>query len=130
MAEGILRIWDPPLAQPSLVQIHRPSNVDDWELIPRAFGVGEEGEVIQINSAGMRDREYSVEKPAASKRIAALGDSFTFGMAVELEVGVRWLHPGRSEPDVLEAQIGFSDVEVGWIEVATTPFDHGVVFFV
>lgn len=85
LAEGILRIWDPPLAQPSLVQIHRPSNVYDWELIPGASGVGEEGEVIQINSAGMRDREYSVEKPAASKRIAVLGDSFTFGMAVELE---------------------------------------------
>lgn len=85
LVEGGLRIWDPPLAQPNLVQIHRPSQVFDWELIPGASGVGEEGEVIQINSAGMRDREYPLDKPPAVKRVAVLGDSFTFGMAVDLQ---------------------------------------------
>ena len=85
LVEGFLRIWDPPLAQPNLVQIHRASNVYDWELIPGASGVGEEGEIIRINAAGMRDHEYPIEKPPGVKRIAVLGDSFTFGMAVDLQ---------------------------------------------
>lgn len=39
---------------------------------------------IQINSQGLRDREYSFGKPANTERIAVVGDSFVFGYGVEL----------------------------------------------
>ena len=83
--EAGLRVWDLPMAKPNLAQIHRASDVYDWELIPGAAGVGKEGEVVQINSAGFRDREWTTTKLAGTQRVAVLGDSFTFGMAVNLE---------------------------------------------
>jgi hypothetical protein len=40
---------------------------------------------IGINSAGIRDREYSLEKPPGKTRIVVLGDSFTSGLEVNSE---------------------------------------------
>ncbi|MDH3638779.1 MAG: SGNH/GDSL hydrolase family protein [Gammaproteobacteria bacterium] len=84
-AEAVLRVLDTPLSKPNLTQIHRASDIYGWELIPGAAGVGKEGEVIQVNSAGFRDREWTQAKQADTKRIAVVGDSFTFGMAVNLD---------------------------------------------
>jgi hypothetical protein len=39
---------------------------------------------VKINSYGLRDYEYSIEKPPNTYRIIVLGDSFTFGHGVEL----------------------------------------------
>ncbi len=82
--EIVIRIWNPPLAQPSLEQIHRVSDIYDWELLPGAKGVGLQGEIIQVNTMGFRDAERQTAKPPNVQRIAVLGDSFTFGMAVNL----------------------------------------------
>jgi lysophospholipase L1-like esterase len=43
------------------------------------------GVQISINSHGMRDREYDARKPPGSLRILALGDSWTFGVAMKNE---------------------------------------------
>lgn len=40
---------------------------------------------VSTNSYGFRDQEHSVAKPAGSKRVVVLGDSFTEGLQVELE---------------------------------------------
>jgi len=39
---------------------------------------------VKINSYGLRDYEYSIEKPPNTYRIIVLGDSHTFGHGVEL----------------------------------------------
>jgi lysophospholipase L1-like esterase len=41
--------------------------------------------LLEVSSAGMRDREYSVRKPDGAYRIAVMGDSVAFGWGVELE---------------------------------------------
>ncbi len=41
--------------------------------------------IYYINSLGMRDREYSVEKPENSYRIIVIGDSFVEGRGVNIE---------------------------------------------
>ncbi len=83
--EVALRIWDPPIAKPEMGQVHRASSIFGWELIPGAAGVGSLGERYQINSAGFRDIEHSLEKEAGVPRIMVIGGSFTFGMGVNLE---------------------------------------------
>ena len=84
LAEAAVRWLDPPLAKPNMVQIHRPSAEFDWELIPGSGGVGVLGETIRINTAGFRDQEHRLDKPTDTYRIAVIGDSFTFGMGVDL----------------------------------------------
>lgn len=50
------------------------------------FKRGEEFDTyITTNSHGMRDKEYSYEKPENTFRVAVLGDSFTWGFGVENE---------------------------------------------
>jgi lysophospholipase L1-like esterase len=86
IVEATLRIWDPPIARPRLVQIHKASPLLDWELVPGASGTGRLGEWYRINHAGMRDdKDYPLDKKASGFRIAVVGDSFTFGSGVELE---------------------------------------------
>lgn len=83
--EIVVRIWDPPIANPRMTEIHRPSAVFGWELVPGSSGFGRLGEYYQINSAGFRDTEHTIDKKAEIRRIVAIGDSFTFGMGVNLE---------------------------------------------
>lgn len=84
-AELVLRIWDAPITKHQLVQIHRASPTSGWELIPGARGVGNTGAVYEINSKGCRDHEYPPRQSYEGKRIVVLGDSFTFGMGVNLK---------------------------------------------
>jgi len=83
--EVAIRIWDPPLAKPEMNQIHRASPTLAWELIPKSSGIGKLGELYDINSAGFRDVEHSIKKKPGVPRIMVIGDSFTFGMGVNLE---------------------------------------------
>src|SRR5262245_53690355 len=56
---------------PLIGHVHRP-NADAYLM----------GTAVKINSDGLRDREYPVER-TASRRILFLGDSLTFGWGVE-----------------------------------------------
>ncbi len=85
VAELVLRIWDAPITKHQLVQIHRASPASGWELIPGARGVGNTGAVYEINSKGCRDHEYPARQSSEGTRIVVLGDSFTFGMGVNLD---------------------------------------------
>ena len=80
LAEGFLRIIDPPLAQPILKQIMQPSNVLGYQHVPLLSD-----RTIRINSQGLRDREFSYEKPEGVKRVLGIGDSFTFGYGVHVD---------------------------------------------
>lgn len=57
------------------------------------------GKQVKINSQGMRDYEYSLEKPDDVYRIAVIGDSITFGWGVELN---------ESYPKILEKKLNSS----------------------
>jgi lysophospholipase L1-like esterase len=83
--EVFFRVWDPPISKPGMYQIHRPSPVFGWELVPGASGFGRAGTYIHINADGFRDSEHSPHKDAGIFRIMVIGDSFTFGQGVNLE---------------------------------------------
>jgi len=52
---------------------------------------------ISINSAGLRDREHSIAKPANTIRIALLGDSYCEALQVPMEQTFWWLLQQRLE---------------------------------
>ena len=62
------------VADPNLGFVHAPNT--------SAFLMGAD---VRISSQGLRDREYSLEKPAGVYRILMLGDSTTLGWGVKVE---------------------------------------------
>ena len=63
-----------PVANPDLSFVHAPNR--------SAFLMGVP---VSINSEGLRDREFSLEKPPGVYRVMMLGDSTTFGWGVKQE---------------------------------------------
>jgi len=55
------------------------------------------GQVVSINSVGLRDREHAVPKPAGAYRILLLGDSFMEALQLPFDA---------SFPRILEAELG------------------------
>jgi hypothetical protein len=51
--------------------------------------------LIRTNSAGMRDRELSLEKSDSTVRMAVLGDSVTFGFVATPRATKRWSYGTR-----------------------------------
>jgi len=62
----------------------RPDPERGWSLIPgaRDFTVDKP---VAINQDGFRDRDFALERPAGTTRIACVGDSYTFGWGVNVE---------------------------------------------
>ena len=65
----------------------RPDPVRGWAPPPgtEAWQRLEGRALVQINSAGFRDREHATDKPPKTLRIAVLGDSFTEAVQVPLK---------------------------------------------
>lgn len=82
LAEAVLRVVG--LASPSPYQ---PDLICGSRLKPNYAGwQTQEGRVFfQTNSAGFRDREHAVNKPADTLRVVVLGDSYCEALQVELE---------------------------------------------
>jgi lysophospholipase L1-like esterase len=55
-----------------------------YELVPGSSAY-EDDSWYRINQDGIRDRDYTPEKPSGTFRIAAVGDSVTFGFGLELK---------------------------------------------
>ena len=66
---------------------YRPDLHLGWVLRPGVSGwfTGEGRAFVQVNSAGQRDREHALDKPAGVYRIAVLGDAYAEAMQVALE---------------------------------------------
>jgi lysophospholipase L1-like esterase len=104
LAEAGLRLFfpvsfrEPPARLPRDVWmelLHRRSELPglSYELAPN-MNKRSHGTVVRTNSHDMREREIPIEKRPSVTRIAALGDSYTFGFGV----------PGmRAYPRVLES---------------------------
>lgn len=91
VAEGISRIaFKYTKEGPTAVnlRIFEENNTYVWGHLPGAVdyhGYENPTPEIRINKLGFRDDELLQSKPANTKRILALGDSFTFGMGIRHE---------------------------------------------
>jgi lysophospholipase L1-like esterase len=87
-----------PVVNPDLSFVHAPSR--------SAFLMGVP---VAINSEGLRDREFSPEKPARVYRVMMLGDSTTFGWGVKEEDTAAKLLERKLNADL---PAGYNRVEV------------------
>lgn len=87
LAEAILRVLNPSVADPSWVRRswYRPSDRLGQELVPGFEGLGPGRVPVRINSHGLRDEEHAWEKAPGVLRVLGIGDSFTFGWGVSSE---------------------------------------------
>ena len=85
VAEGLVRVLYPQKLY---------FNITQWDpdvgfiAIPNIESTVQHAEYtmhVRMNSHGLRDREFSLEKPPRTVRIGVFGDSFTFGEGVEVE---------------------------------------------
>lgn len=82
--------WRRPIAANASTEwsglVHRPSRIPglNYELNPGA-DLEAKGVRIRVNSLGLRSPEIAAAKPADTFRVAAIGDSVTFGFNVPAE---------------------------------------------
>lgn len=107
VGELALRIASPPIARHSkLKQWREPDEKRVWKLVAGLEGKGNLGVGLRFNSQGLRDHERDFAPKKNEKRIVALGDSFTFGYAVEIEDSfVRQLEKLQDNLDVINGGV-------------------------
>ena len=119
-----------PVANPQLSFTHVPNG--------HSFLMGVD---VKINSQGLRDNEYSFQKPAGVYRIMLLGDSTTFGWGVEQrDTAAKFLErklnlhlpPGYDKVEVLDTGVGNYDTvqEVTYYETLGRAFHPDLVVLV
>lgn len=110
-----------------------------WRNIPSWRGVTG-GKELVINSKGLRDREYDYEKPAGTRRILVLGDSYTWGYGVRNDeiytefLERRFEKEGRSWEVINSGVSGYgTDQEFLWFKTEGVKYQPDLVilaFFV
>lgn len=119
-----------PVANPDLSFAHAPNR--------SAFLMGVP---VSINSEGLRDREFSLEKPPGVYRVMMLGDSTTFGWGVRQEdTAAKFLErklnaalpAGHSGVEVMNAGVGNYDTvqEVTYYETIGWKYHPDLVVLV
>ncbi len=89
-AEVLIRIFWNKLSDQAVIPLtlktHRftANPLMGYELVPGS-ATFEDNAWYRINRDGVRDRDYALNKPEGVFRIAAVGDSCTFGLGLELE---------------------------------------------
>lgn len=136
LGEVLTRALEPvnPLAEHAL---YAPDPALGWRLTPGHRHTGPHGEEVAINSRGLRDPERPLAKPAGTRRVLVLGDSFTFGSAIAAEDGFCRRLEGLLGPgvEVIDAGVPrYSTVqEADWLAsdgLAYQPDALVVAFFV
>ena len=138
IGEALVRAFDVgPRFQVVFRESLQPSvdPVLDYELRPSAPDGRE-----RISAAGLRDRDFAVPKPAGVFRIAAIGDSVTYGSGVSRELG--WTAqlvarlaalavPGGAPIEVLNLGVPGYNISqvVERLRVSGLPFDPDVVVY-
>ena len=131
--EIIVRVFwnEPGYAYPP--ELFIPDNNTGYKYAPNfvgSFVSTSYGNVpIVINSKGLRDREYTYEKPKGVTRIVALGDSVSFGAGVPMEKTYWWLYEENSSIEVVNGGVnGYEfDQEVAWYKKEGYKYDPDVV---
>lgn len=120
---GFLRVS----SEPRLVYELRPDIDDYFVLVP-----------FRTNSRGLRDREYTLEKPAGTFRVAVIGSSFALPVGVPIEQAFHSLleerlsreHPERPA-QFLNFAVGMYNPEqmLGMLELRALAYDPDLVIF-
>ncbi len=69
------------------------------QLVPSSPPGTTYGRPVEVNAQGLRDRDFDVPKPAGTERILVLGDSFTWGVGLDVHETI----PKRLESLLAEA---------------------------
>jgi GDSL-like Lipase/Acylhydrolase family len=123
------------------IVVPNPSDKIIYELEPNRTAKFR-GQIVTMNSFGMRSPEISREKPNGVKRVAVLGDSYAFGWGVEQErVFSRWMEkdlnagaPSGQRAEVLNFGVPgyatFQEVAAFYEKGASFNPDVVVVYFI
>lgn len=87
LAEGVLRLVDPQNLEPHPPHLYRADPEIGFVLTPELDGRSHNPEwdvAVHTNRIGLRERELPPPAPG-ERRLLILGDSFTFGLGVEVE---------------------------------------------
>lgn len=100
-AEIYFRVFNPQIVPNQQDKLFTYNSIYGWSFIPdkkaRVVSYGEFDTEVKINSIGIRDREYTVEKLSGIKRIAVLGDSIVSALQVYPEQIFTYLLEQKSE---------------------------------
>lgn len=105
LAEGVTRLIMPNMVKLRLM--HKPDEKLGYRMVPNYEMTHQTSDFtasVKINSEGLRDHEYPPEKDPKVFRVLTLGDSFTFGVGVNLD---------ESYPKVLEALLNRRPIHGG-----------------